>query len=218
MTTLPDPAPVTRPNRQRERTRKALISAGQTLFAVRPVEGVTVDDIVDAANVAKGSFYNHFNDKDELAGAIYNFVQTDVEREIASVNEGVADSPTRIARALCTVTRYALEHPERLKALLSMAGPRRAVDSPLNAGVVADVGGGIDQGRLCGIDLECGVLCVIGIIQTTVRHAMSGDAHSAPADLATGMGGSLLQALGLPHEEARALSRAAADALLGDAS
>lgn len=56
-----------RPDRRRQRTRAALLEAGRRLFAARSVEAVTIDDIVAAADVAKGSFYNHFTDREALA-------------------------------------------------------------------------------------------------------------------------------------------------------
>ncbi len=46
-----------------ERTRAALIAAGRRLFCERPVDAVAIDDIVQAAEVSKGSFYNHFDDR-----------------------------------------------------------------------------------------------------------------------------------------------------------
>jgi AcrR family transcriptional regulator len=47
---------------RRDKTRLALIRAGQKLFAERPIDSVSIDDIVQAANVGRGSFYNHFRD------------------------------------------------------------------------------------------------------------------------------------------------------------
>ena len=205
-----------RPNRQRDRTRDALMSAGHTLFANRPVEGVTVDDIVDQAQVAKGSFYNHFSDKDAFADAVYQGVQSDVERQIATVNEGVVDPPVRIARALCTVMAYARDNPERLQALLGKAPPRTAFASPTDIGVEADVRAGLDQGRFRDIDVEGGVLCAIAIIQAMVGHTMVHDGRSVrPVDLAAKMAGALLRALGLPRDEASALAGDTAESLLG---
>ena len=55
---------------RRDRTRDALLNAGRSLFAHRDVDGVSVDEIVEAAAVAKGSFYNHFADKDVFAREI----------------------------------------------------------------------------------------------------------------------------------------------------
>jgi len=205
-----------RGNRQRERTRTALLAAGHRLFAHRPVESVSVDDIVGAADVAKGSFYNHFEDKDAFAATIYEVVQGDIEFHIFSANQSVEDAPERIARALCTVLRYALEHPERLMAMLSMAARRLASDAPLNAGVSADVGRGLAQGRLSGIDLETGVLLVLGTINSTVRYATSGDCGKQPPELAAAMAAALLRGLGVPSDEAERLGRGAASQLFGD--
>ena len=57
-------------DRRRVRTRAALLRAGASLFATRSVDGVSIDDIVAAADVAKGSFYNHFPDKEALAAEL----------------------------------------------------------------------------------------------------------------------------------------------------
>ena len=72
--------PETRMDRRRMRTRSALMGAGQRLFAEKNIDGVTIDEIVDAADVAKGSFYNHFDGKESLADAIVELVQADCER------------------------------------------------------------------------------------------------------------------------------------------
>jgi AcrR family transcriptional regulator len=44
------------------RTRAQLIAAAHSLFARQPVESITVDDVVKEADVAKGTFYVHFQD------------------------------------------------------------------------------------------------------------------------------------------------------------
>ena len=203
-----------RGGRQRQRTRSALISAGQALFAARAVDSVTVDEIVDEAEVAKGSFYNHFNDKEALADAVYDLVQSDVEAQIVAANHHIDDAPFRIARALCTVIRYALDHPERLQALLSLDEQRSNVDSPLNTGVSADVRQGIDQGALRWVTSETGVLMVVGTIGSAVRHAMSGASHIPPPDLAEALAAALLRALGVDPERAQTLGKQAARELL----
>jgi len=63
------------PDRRRARTREALLSAGRALFAARDVDGVSIDEIVAAAEVAKGSFYNHFTDKDVFARDPINLIR-----------------------------------------------------------------------------------------------------------------------------------------------
>src|SRR3954469_2091401 len=55
---------------KRERTRALIVQAGTVLLAERPREALTVDAVVEAAGVAKGTFYYHFLSIDELAAAV----------------------------------------------------------------------------------------------------------------------------------------------------
>ena len=57
---------------KRVRTKVRLIAAAKALYSTRPWESVTVDEVVSGAGVAKGTFYTHFNDLNELAAAVAN--------------------------------------------------------------------------------------------------------------------------------------------------
>lgn len=57
--------PVSRLERRKQRTRAALIRAAQTFIAQGKLT-VPVLEITQAADVGMGSFYNHFQSKDEL--------------------------------------------------------------------------------------------------------------------------------------------------------
>ena len=83
------------------RTRNALLAAGRRLFAERAIDAVAIDDIVAAAGVAKGTFYNHFDDKDALLTAIVTEIRSTVEERIATINAGIEDPAVRLTRAIC---------------------------------------------------------------------------------------------------------------------
>ena len=202
----------TRGHRQRQRTRSAILEAGQRLLASRPLEGITIDDIVAEADVAKGSFYNHFSDKEELARSIQELVQGDCEFHIFSANADITDPPQRIARALCVMLRYAQAHPDRLQAVLSMTERKTTADSPLNVGLSSDIRHGIEGGRLKHIDQETGVLVVLGLISLTIAHLMSGHSGATAPELGLKMGTALLRSLGLEQAEAEGI---ASDAVAG---
>ena len=72
--------------------------AGRELFAERPVDAVAIDDIVRKADVAKGSFYNHFADREALVAAITDDIRLGLEAAIDAANDGVEDPARRVAR------------------------------------------------------------------------------------------------------------------------
>ena len=65
---------------RREVRHKELVEAAVSVFAAKGVSATSVDDIVRAAGVAKGTFYLYFATKDDLVNAV-----------AASMVEGVAD-------------------------------------------------------------------------------------------------------------------------------
>lgn len=50
--------------------RDALLSAAQTLILSKGFPATRVDEVCEAAEVTKGSFYHHFKSKDDLAAAL----------------------------------------------------------------------------------------------------------------------------------------------------
>lgn len=68
-----DDKPLNRLERRKQRTRAALIKAAQGFIAAGTVN-VPVQDISQAADVGVGSFYNHFESKEQLFEAAINEV------------------------------------------------------------------------------------------------------------------------------------------------
>jgi AcrR family transcriptional regulator len=213
---MPEPEP--RTDRRRLRTRAALLRAGQELFAARSVDGVSIDDIVAAADVAKGSFYNHFLDKDALARELADQARRHVETEAARFAEGVADPAERVARALCGFARNAMEFPEGARLVQRLFQGAGIPDLPMNRGVRADIQAGFEAGRFAGLSLEAGVLMAVGQVQIAVARVLDrdipGEASAVSRDLAFG----LLRGLGLDPASAQAIAaKASADLFAGHA-
>jgi AcrR family transcriptional regulator len=200
-------------DRRRVRTRAALLRAGQSLFAQRSVDGVSIDDIVGAADVAKGSFYNHFPDKDALARALGDQARASAEALVAQVGAGVADPAERVARALCAFARQAVEHPEGVRMTMRLFPAATIPDAPMNAGVRADIRAGLAAGRFSGLSLEAAVLSAVGTVQITVARIVDREGLGSVADLAREMAAALLRALNLDPAEARDIADHACAAL-----
>ena len=56
-----------RKDRKREARRQSLVDAAKRLFVEKGFAGTTIDDIIEAADVAKVTFYYYFKSKEEMA-------------------------------------------------------------------------------------------------------------------------------------------------------
>lgn len=205
-------------DRRWERTRAALLNAGRTLFAARDIDGITVDEIVAVADVAKGSFYNHFVDKDVFAREIASSVRKQAEQLVQQVNIGIDDPAAHLARALCVFMRFAIEHRESAQVLWRLNSGATMVDAPINRNLRDNVQRGISQQRFKHVDLEAAVLLVMGVIVISLRHALEERLVTPPIDVAKGMAAGLLRSLGVaPNQAARLACEAADDILAGAA-
>lgn len=196
------------------RTREALIGAGRKLFAERPVDAVSIDDIVQAADVAKGSFYNHFPDREALVRAVTVEIRAGVERAVGAANAGVDDPARRAARALCVYLRYAVDEPERAGVLVRVASVHTSISAPLNRGLVEDVTEGLASGRFAIATMESGVLFILGVAQMSLIRVAQEPSLAVAVPLAQQMCALLLRGLGVPPAEAEPIAAQAADEIV----
>jgi AcrR family transcriptional regulator len=70
-TTADDAPPETanRNDRRRQRTRDTILAAAERVFRRKGIDTTTVNDVTEAADVAYGSFYNHFKSMEEVVSS-----------------------------------------------------------------------------------------------------------------------------------------------------
>lgn len=206
----------TRFDRRRARTREAIIQAGETLLSRRPIEGVSVDDIAEAADVAKGSFYNHFSDKAALATEIAESIRRSVAEAIAANIASERDPAMAMAIGGCTVLLYGLKHRERAGALTRLMPGMTALDAPLNIPAEKIIKAGLAQGVFSEVTVEEGLLLCIGTCMLMLHHALDQkDTSFDQASYAVAMIGGLLRALGVNFKRARNTANLAVKNMLG---
>lgn len=183
------------------KTRAALIGAGRRLYSERPVDAVTVDDIVQAAGVGKGSFYNHFEDRDALVRAISGEIRARVEVAVAQANAEVSDPARRMARAVCTYLRFALDNAEAAGVLVRIHSGHTSLSTPLNRGLVADIEAGLAAGRFNVATVEAGVLFVLGVTQLALVRIVQEPTAAFAVSLSQQMCALILKGLGVAEAE-----------------
>jgi len=68
--TAEEPVRLSRRERRKLATREALLEAAQEVIAVKGVYLAVIEEITERADVAKGSFYQYFRDRDDLLQAL----------------------------------------------------------------------------------------------------------------------------------------------------
>ena len=92
-------------------TRDALLDAGVAVADAHGLAGLSVNRVVAAAGVAKGTFYVHFRDRTAFLDALHERFHGQVEQAVAAATAGTPPGAERIRRAaeayldVCLVNR-----------------------------------------------------------------------------------------------------------------
>ena len=73
------------------RTKAALIESGIKLMQHRSIDAISIDDIVKTAGVGKGSFFNHFRNKQNYADAIADNIREELTGYFKDAIKGISD-------------------------------------------------------------------------------------------------------------------------------
>lgn len=201
-----DPAPSPRT----QRTRMALLAAGLELLVDRPIDAIAIDELVARAGVAKGSFFNHFSDKNDFAAAVANEVRIEVEAEVTRANAGIADPVARIAGGMTVAATFALEQPRHATVLLRSQVPATRQTHPLNRGLKEDIEAALEQGLLRPEARQVGLPYWLGLCQVLMVNLI--ETRPARADAGQRLGDMLmlgLTGLGVHAGRAAEIARAA---------
>jgi AcrR family transcriptional regulator len=94
--------------RRRAEVRRRILTVAEELIAERGVERVTIDDIADAADIARRSFYHHFPSKHEILVPIARqrsqALTRRIDRLVASIHDPAAGMATAMRHGLRQIT------------------------------------------------------------------------------------------------------------------
>jgi AcrR family transcriptional regulator len=192
---------VNRLDRRKARTRAALIRAAQTFIAGGKTN-VPILEITQVADVGMGSFYNHFESKEQLYQAA---VADALDAHGALLDELTADldDPAHVfAQSFRLTGRLHRRNPELSKVLLSNGLSLAVSDEGLAPRARRDIEAAVRAGRFHVRDPELAMVTVAGAAlclgQLLHDHPERDDAEAADQ-----VAEDLLRMLGLPADEAQ---------------
>ena len=178
---------------KRARTRAQIVEAGATLMAERPFEALTVDAVVDAAGVAKGTFYYHFQSLEELAAAVGEKLGESFDELLAPARLGLRDPIARLSFAFTQFLEKAIADPVWARLVVQSAQAPTEFARSVRAHLKTDLSEARAQGRLTLQDIELAADIVFGIWLQVTRGTLQ---RQAAPDLVGRALDAVLRALG----------------------
>ncbi len=104
-------------DRRVERTRMLLHEALMALILEKGYESVTVQDILDRANLGRSTFYSHYRDKDDLFLKGFDHLQTMLEKQQSQMADKTGGKSSEFNLSL-ELFRHAQQNYRLYKALV----------------------------------------------------------------------------------------------------
>ncbi len=194
----------TRTDRRRERTRARLAQAARELISEKGVSGLRISDITERADVGLGSFYNHFESKEELVEAVILGSVAALAETVATPTSEDQDPAELVAFAIRRFVRLAYDQPGFARMLVHLNHADALFTVAVQPYARTALEAAMAAGRLHPTDLEVALTTLVGASLALMRGIVDGrvgpDADVAWADAA-------LRSLGLPPAEAAEIAR-----------
>jgi len=155
--------PANRLDRRKARTRAALIRAAQTLIAEGRTN-VPILEITQSADVGIGSFYNHFETKEQLFDAAVEAVMDGYGQLLDSLTADIEDPAEVFATSFRLAGRLHRREPELSRVLLNNALRLLSADDGLAPRARRDIQAGVDAGRFKVADVDLAVTMAAGAL------------------------------------------------------
>ncbi|OBJ44983.1 hypothetical protein A5630_15105 [Mycolicibacterium mucogenicum] len=189
-------------------TDDRIVTAAVRLFVEKGTTQVTISELAQEANVARGTLYRNVGSMDDLFDRVVSEVTADLHRRVSASFLAAAtdDAATRLATGIRMWVRYGHENPMlgrfAVKFGLSEETLRTWMAGPPSSDVDAGVAAGRYQLGEIGVDSVASM--VMGATVSAMWMVLEGhqtwrEAGSATAEL-------VLRALGIDTEEAHRIA------------
>jgi AcrR family transcriptional regulator len=197
---------VTRLDRRKARTRQALIDAAVRLIAEGRGDRASIAEITEEADIGFGSFYNHFDSKEQLFQAAINEVLDELGTILDKLTAEGEDPAETFARSFRLAGRLFRRRPEMSRVLLNTGLTMISADRGLVPRALRDIRVAARAGRftvddpVLALSLAGGALMGLG----QLLHDQPERDDAEAADRATR---GMLMMFGLPADEAAEICR-----------
>ena len=179
--------------KKRERTRSALLDSAISVFANKGFEATRIIDVTSHADLANGTFYNYYQDKDELLRDVAAGLAVEITGRINDEMAGLTHGPARVTLATARLLLIAKREPEWVDVFLEGIFIVPELQSATVHYLKQDLEMGIEQGHFT-IKI---ILLLVNQILSLIRAALILD-RAMSDDTITQTCEAILRLLGIP--------------------
>jgi AcrR family transcriptional regulator len=166
--TIPTAEREPRGARRKRETRGRLLEAALRLMAKKGMEGVAINEITEAADVGFGSFYNHFESKEAIYGAVMEWVFEDFADALDRLVSAIADPAEVVSVSVRHTLLRAQREPVWGQFLIREGFSARVLERGLGQRLLRDINKGIASGRFKREDALMSFLSVGGTVLASI--------------------------------------------------
>jgi AcrR family transcriptional regulator len=188
---------------KRERTRAALIEATYQVVAQKVAESVTIDDIIATAGVARGTFYNYFQSRDEALLALAIALRDGMQQRMSRQPMELDDPAERLAIAVRQLLHRAIQDPTWGWVVFRIGLAINPFSELMEQGMFSNLETGKHLNRLQIDDVQAALTLTRGTGWMALRNILS--KKTAP-DYPEQIAKIILKSLGIADAEADAIA------------
>lgn len=188
---------------RRERMRARLLSSAMQLVAEKGPAATSIDDVISAAEVSRGTFYKYFPSPDALVRELAVEIANELIGMAEPVVRGYADPAERVSSGMRLVSRLAIDHPLAAAFLVRLGWPDARGPNILLEFVQRDLTEGIRQGRFTPMPIALALNIVTGAVLGATHRMLEPGCES---DFAEQSAAAALRGLGMDAESAQRIA------------
>jgi AcrR family transcriptional regulator len=189
-----------RVERRRARVRQRILEVTEDLTRSRGIDAVTIEDITEAADVARRSFYHYFDSKHDALVPIARKRTRELNRRIDRVVESIDDPAEVVSIALRHTLRRLPEDPLCAWFVFRSGLPQARLREGIGESGYRDVSRGVETGRFTLDNLAAAAALLSGAVIGALAGRLENTLGDGDLDDAVEY---LLRLLGVPGTEAR---------------
>lgn len=185
------------------RTRARLMDAAVEVFARDGFEAASVNEIARMAEVANGTFYVHFKDKEAIAVAVAARIASDITDQIDQAMADMEDALDRFGFATRQFIAFASSQPQWGWVIIRAASFLPQMQKQMETHLCADLERGRRQG-LITTEIDAFLVdTIVSMVFAALAARLRGDAGEEAGSRVTEL---VLNMLNIPPQRAHAVA------------